>query len=917
MPPSKPRPIQCSRRLPVPTAIVALTGVMFACDAYAEPAASMDDYLNMDLSELMQTRITGSHIAAVNASPTGPITLIDRETISRSGATSLEALLQQLPVSAGYAGNQSNAYWAVNGNGSTHVNLRGLGINRTLVLLDGHRLSNGGTGANEAVDLNAIPLALVERIEIFRDGASAIYGADAVAGVVNIITRSGLVGGDASIRYGETSQQDGAEQAAQISWGTSGEQGSLLFNLSHFDSEPINMATRAPCGLGEIAGELACMDSGNTVGGRARLADGQRVNFNQTIGGDGDFYEPYSASKHNFNANAYLNAVNPITRTSLSGKGEFRFDGQTRLFSTLIYTGRESEQLASSGTLGTLRPIALAADHPTNPTGQALVLERRRLLEAGTRDFYQDVDYYYGLLGLEGALGADWNWQTAINWSRNTGTDGWTNVANLDRVEQSLDTSLCSNAPNASIPCGDYLGYGDLSPQLLDFLMLDTRDHGGNEQQSLTANLNGELMQLPAGALLLATGLELRRDKAWRTPDPLTQAGISNNNPQQPVKGQLDATEGFIEAQAPLLKDLPGIESLELSSAVRYSDYDQFGATTNYKLGLNWQVTPSLQVRSNHASAFRTPNIPELFSDSQILFQITRDPCSNWSSLPVSSPVYQNCMADGVPAGFQQLTTSIPTTLGGNTELKPEEAQTRTLGIQWQPAAAVPFTLTLDYFNITIDEAIASIDGNTRLAACYNSQYLSHPFCSASHFTRNPVSGEVNFLSTRLINAAQEEQEGIDIGVFSEFALGSWQAKLEWESSYLQSYEIQLYKQAPRTEYAGKVTSGRGSYLQWRSLARLTLERGDWSGAYSLQYLDSGEQLGVPPEAIGARQESVTYQHLQLQYQASQELQFALGIDNLFDQRAPYVANWLDVNTDTMTYDVAGRRWYLSARLNW
>lgn len=917
MPPSRPRPIRCRKRLSSTPAVLVLAGVVFACGTHAQPASSMDDYLDMDLFELMQTRVTGSHISVANASPTGPITLIDRASIDHSGATSLEALLQQLPISSGYAGNQSNAYWSVNGNGSTHVNLRGLGINRTLVLLDGHRLTNGGTGANEAVDLNAIPLALVERIEIFRDGASAIYGADAVAGVVNIITRTGLAGGEASIRYGETSKQDGAEQAAQISWGTRGERGSLLFNISHFESDPINMADRATCGLGEVAGEIICVNSGNTIGGRARLANGQRVNFNQVAGDDGDFYEPYSAGKHNFNANAYLNAVNPITRTSLSGKGELEFDGQTRLFSTLVYTDRESEQLASPGTLGTLRPITIAADHPTNPTGQALVLERRRLLEAGTRDFYQDVTYYYGLVGLEGKLAERWSWQTAINWSRNTGTDGWTNVANLDRVEQSLDTSLCSNAPGASIPCGDYLGYGDLSPQLLDFLMLDTTDHGGNEQQSLSANLSGELTQLPAGALMLATGLEQRRDKAWRNPDPLTQNGIVNNNPQQPVAGQLNALEGFIEARVPLLKERPGIELLELSTAVRYSDYDQFGETTNYKLGLTWQLTPSLQVRSNNGSAFRTPNIPELFSDTQTLFQITRDPCSNWSSLPSSSPVYQNCLADGVPASFQQLNTSIPTTLGGNAELKPEEAQTRTLGIQWKPAFAVPFTLTLDYFNIAIDQAIVGIDGTTRLAACYNSSDMSHPFCGSSHFTRDPASGDVNFLSTRLINASQEEQEGIDIGLFSQFALGSWQAKLDWESSYLQGYEIQLYKEAPKTDYAGKVTSGRGSYLQWRSLVRLTLDRGAWSGAYSLQYLDSGEQLGVPPDAIGARQKSITYQHLQLQYEASRALQLSLGIDNLFDQRAPYVANWLDVNTDTMTYDVAGRRGYITARLNW
>lgn len=897
--------------------VMLVTGLMLACGAHAKPPLPMNDYFNMDLNQLLQTRITGSHIVAVNPSSTGPITLIDREMISRSGATSLETLLQQLPISAGYAGNQNNAYWAVNGNGSTHVNLRGLGINRTLVLLDGHRLANGGTGANAAVDLNAIPLALVERIEIFRDGASAIYGADAVAGVVNIITRGGLEGGEASVQYGETSKRDGAEQAAQISWGTRGEQGSILFNFSHFDSDPINMAARAPCGLGEVAGELACVDSSNTIGGRARLANGQRVNFNQVANGNGDFYEPYSAAKHNFNANPYLNAVNPIQRTSLSGKGEYRFDEQTRLISTLIYSKRESEQLASPGTIGLNRPIPLAADHPTNPTGQALVLERRRLLETGTRDFYQDVTYYYGLVGMEGKLGERWNWQSALNWSRNTGTDGWTNVANLDRVEQSLDPDLCSNAAGASIPCGDYLGYGDLSPQLLDYLMLDTIDYGGNQQQSLNANLSGELMQLPAGSLMLATGIELRRDKAWRNPDPMTRSGIANNNPQEPVSGQLDAFEGFIETKIPLLKDRSGIEFLELNTALRYSDYDQFGDTTNYKLGLTWQVIPSLQLRANHASAFRTPNIPELFSGEQKLNLITQDPCSNWSNQPTNSLLYQNCQADGVPANYQQLVPSILSTLGGNAELRPEEAKTRTLGIEWKPEFAASLTLTLDYFNIVIDEAIVGIDGSTRLAACYNSSLMSHPFCSANHFTRNPTSGDINLLSTRWINAAQEEQKGIDLGLFSEFTLGNWQAKLDWESSYLHSYEIQPYKDAPKIDYAGKVTSGRGSYLQWRSLARLTLARGDWSGAYSLQYLDGGENLNAASQSIGAQQPSVTYQHLQLQYQASQELQLSLGINNLFDQRAPYVANWLDANTDTMTYELAGRRWYLAAQVTW
>ncbi len=878
-------------------------------------ADALDQLLDMDLGQLMNARITGSHIQQTTPLATGPITVIDRTSIIRYGATSIEQLLQQLPISAGYAGNQSNAYWGVNGNASTHVNLRGLGINRTLVLLDGHRLANGGTGANAAVDLNAIPLALVERIEIFRDGASAIYGADAVAGVVNIITRQGLKGSEASLNYGQTSKNDGEEQAAQFSWGTKGEQGSLLVNFSHFTSDPINMADRAPCGLGEVAGELICVDSANTIGGRARLADGQRINFNQIAGGNGDFYEPYSASKHNFNANHYLNAVNPIERTSLSGKGEWQFDEQLRLFSTWIYTRRESEQLASPGTLGLNRPINIAADHPTNPTGQNLVLERRRLLEAGSRSLYQNIDYVQGLIGLDGQMESGWRWQSSINWSRNTGVDGLTNVANLDHVDATLDRTHCSDSPGAAIPCADYLGYGDVTPAVLDYLMTETRDYGGNQMLGFSGSLNGELFDLPAGHVQLATGVDLRREKAWRHPDPLTRSGVANTNRQEPAEGSYEAREAFIETNLPLLKALTGVESLTLNSALRYSDYDLFGNTTNHKLGLNWQITPSLQIRTTHASAFRTPNIPELFAGEQKLNLITSDPCSNWNKLPASSPVYQNCQAAGVPAGYQQLVSSVLSTLGGNRNLKPEEATTRTLGLSWMPEFA-PLEVTLEYYKIHIDKAIVAIDGSSRLAACYNSSNNSHPFCSSSNFTRNPLSGDINFLSTQWVNAAEEEQAGIDLGLNSKFDWNEWRVGLDWQTSYLHYYQVEPYLGAAHIDYTGKVTSGRGSYLKWRSLAQINLTRDRWTGSYSARYLGKGEALNADPANLGAQLPGITYQNAQLAYQAK-DYNLAFGINNLFNRRAPYVINWLDVNTDTMTYDVAGRRWYIALTLNW
>lgn len=246
------------------------------CAAHTAIAQDSSALFDMSLEDLLQQPITGSHIKRAHHTNANLISVIDRKMIQRSGAISLETLLQQLPISAGYAGNQSNAYWGgLNGNGGAHVNLRGLGINRTLVLLNGRRLSYGGSGANAAVDLNSISLAIIDRIEILKDGASAIYGADAVAGVINIITRTQLAGGEAQVHHGATTQQDGKNSGADISWGMTNERGSLLLNFTHSKGGSINMAERAPCALGESGGNLACVDNGNTIGGRALLANGQ------------------------------------------------------------------------------------------------------------------------------------------------------------------------------------------------------------------------------------------------------------------------------------------------------------------------------------------------------------------------------------------------------------------------------------------------------------------------------------------------------------------------------------------------------------------------------------------------------------------------------------------------------------------
>lgn len=845
-----------------------------------------------------RVQVTGSRInlRQEQLAGVGPVAVIDQDAILRSGATSLETLLQQLPASAGAAGNQGNAYWTANGYGTAQVNLRGLGINRTLVLLNGRRLVVGGTGANSSVDLNMIPLALVERIEVLKDGASAVYGADALAGVVNIITRKAGEGNELALRSGATTRGDGDSHAADGTLGWRTAQGAWTAVLHFSRQESVPMASRAPCPLAANGMQLVCSGSSSTAGGRARLADGRRVNFIE-----GGLYEPYDVLKHGFNSNTLLNAVNPVRRLGASLFGQQALAPGLAWFNELLYVERRSEQLASPGTLGVFRPMAIAAAHPTNPTGQDLVLERRRVAEAGPRDFFQRTRTARIVSGLRGRFENGWEWSASLNWARNTGIDGSTNVINLDRVAATLDAANCGRAGAA--PCGNYLGLNSLAPAVLDYLHTTIRDEGGNAQRSFQASLSGEMMQLPAGAIGFAAGVEVRREQGWRDPDPLVVARVANLNAQDRVAGKYLAREAYAELAVPVLA------ALRVNAAGRYSHYDLFGAQWTYKAGLDWQVAGPLKLRANRSRAFRVPTVPELFGGVMTQALTTSDPCNRWDSLPADSVVYRNCRADGVPAGYRQLGNTTLTTAGGNLALRPELAQNRSAGLVWTPSRRV--TLTADYFDIRIDNAIEAVPGSTKLAICYNTPELAHVFCGAASFTRDPATGDIDFLSSQPENVAQQRISGMDLGALVDFSLADWRMSLALDAARLQRFDVTPYPGGATIAYAGKITGGRGSFAHWRSSAVLSAGKGVWSGSYGLQLIGKADDINGVAANAGASAPSVVYHNASLRYAASAALTLSLAVENLWDRKAPFIQSWIDGNTDTMTYDLLGRRWQL------
>ena len=854
--------------------------------------------------------VTGSRIKRPDLAGVGPATVLSAEQIENSGVVNIENVLQRIPAVAGFSGNQTNAYWTGNGYGTAQVNLRGLGIKRTLVLLNGRRLVAGGTGANSSPDLNMIPVVALARTDVLKDGASAIYGADAVAGVVNLITRNDFEGLGVSGRYGITGKGDGRDFTGDIIWGARNDRGGIMAAATYQKTQAVGMTSRAACSLSEVTpGSLSCVNSANTPGGRAVLANGQQINFNQVLGGNGDFFEPYSAAKHNINAWQWLNAVSPIERISTSVFADYDITDNIEAFGEFLYTHRKSNQLA---TPGTLRNLAIAADHPTNPTGQSLTVVRRMLLEAGPRHFFQKTNTWQATGGLRGKLANDWSWEVSAAFGRNTAKDGSTNVANLENVANTLDVTKCSNAPGAAIPCGDYLGYGDLTPAVLDYIHFTSVDRGGNELASFTADLTGQIVQLPAGPLSFAAGLAYREEKGWRNPDPLTVAGIANNNQQDPVSGKIETKEAYLELSAPLLADKPFFKALTLDAAVRYSDYKLFGSDWNYKLGLDWQLNNAFRLRGTYGTGFRVPNVPELFSGIVEGNLTTTDPCSNFSASD-NATLIANCQASGVPAGYTQIGTTILTTSGGNRNLKPESSTTWTIGAVFQPSALVPgLSLTADWFDIKIKDAIRAIPGSTKLAVCYASANLSHPFCD--DFSRSTLTGEVNFLSAQTINTGREQMRGLDLGLVYARTVGDVELSFDVNVTWLDKYEITPFLGAAPIVFDGHIGGGNGGYPEWRGYGALTAKKDNVIATWSTQWIGKATDFNAQPTHIGYRTPNVFYHNAQIAFEVNDKTRFQIGVDNLFDRKAPYIRSFTDGNTDTMTYDLLGRRFYVGLR---
>ncbi len=856
--------------------------------------------------EIEKISITGSHIKRADFETASPISVITAEQIALTGIVNVEDLLQRMPFSAGVAGNTTNAYWTSGGYGTAQVNLRGMGIKRTLVLLNGRRMVNGGTGANSSVDLNTIPTGLIERIDILKDGASAIYGADAVAGVVNIITKSDLEGATFTAKAGASDEGDGQHQELSLNIGSSFDRGNFVFSANYVNTEAVRQSDRIDCAKTETVNDdgtsqLTCFGSSSTEGGRALLADGQSVQFNQNPQGDGNSYETYDSSKHAFTWIPYLNAVSPSKRINLATTLNYQLTEQINLFTEAMYSNRQSEQIVTPRSIG---GIKVSKDFTYNPTGQDLELTKRRNTELGAPFFFQETDTTRLVLGLNGEFSNDWHWDMAYNYSRNTGNDGWTFDLDKERASQTLDENVCSSDAGASIPCGDWFGVGELSPEVIDYVKYRREGNGGNELKSFTLNLTGDITQLPAGTLAFAAGLESRYESGWRNPD----STVLRNGGEDSINGHYDVNEVYAEFSVPLLADLPFVKSLNAEVATRYADYSTFGDKTTYKIGLTWQIIDSLMLRGVKSTAFRVPMLTEQFGGTNSENLRTIDPCEN-----ATGDIAANCLADGVAVDFVQDGTTVLTSVGGNPEVEPESAETLTVGVVWQADFVEGLSATIDYFDIEVEEAITSVNGSDVLKLCYSDPLAYSDYCNS--FERHSVSKQVTSLNQRPVNAAWEKVSGIDFNVQYQGSLFNLTTKVDLEATHLLNHENQPLPGQAVHKLLGLITEDQGSYTEWRANLGFTVQAEDWGTYYAIRYIGTADDAnGGGP--IGSSVPSIFYHDIQSSYYLTDDVSLSAGIDNIFDKKAPFLTSWNDANTDVMTYDLHGRRGYVKVSVS-
>jgi len=924
------------------SSLCGVSSVGASFNAYTQELASQ---------EVEKIMVTGSRIPRANLSKPGAVTTITRDDLDQSGFRNIGDVLQNLTVSSSAPNSSQNE----NTSGVTNFDLRGLGAQRTLVLLNGKRLPNGGNGADAAVDLSAIPTAIIDRVEILLDGASSIYGSDAIAGVVNIITRQAGDIFEVTASIGQSSQGDAQTKSLELVSGIVGDNGQFMISASYDEKEAVYAGDRD---FSRYDNSLNADGSFGRGGSSAmpwsnlKVKNAQGEDVFVTRGPEyGEWRETIADSSlaqndlYNYQEPSLLQT--PFERYSLSAFGEYdlgdlRFSNNVKFNIEGLYSHRKS---TTNGAPQPLVPVwggyldfTYSPDNyynqqfgPKDSDGNPFAINdwRRRMVETNGRMNNVENSQYRVVLALSGEFNDDWNWELAYNFGRNsnkrlkTGIFNWPAAKNAVGPTHFDEQNILRCGASADeliegcVPLNIFGQPGtesEITPQMLNYLSGDWPglQQGHNQIKVASANISGIVGSLPAGDVGVSFGVENQRVEAQNQTDAVSINILVTDGLGRPTGGDYSLNEAYLEAVVPLLTDHEFAQTLELNLATRYSDFDTFGSTTNSKVGVFWSLNDALSFRGTWSQAFRAPNVVELYKGRVPSFENGDDPCAN------NTP-NQNCVNTGVPAdgSYTETIGQIRTNTGGNPELTPEEAVSKTLGIIYQPSWLNNGSITFDFYDIQLEDAIGNISAVTKLRECSQNGV----YCDAINRVQSgEFQGVITGVDVFNENLNALNRQGLDAEIrfdIGQYSFGDLSTVINW--SHVTKHEV-IEPGLATFDKAGQRINGQYAVPENRVNFALNWNSGDFAVTWQSYYIDSMKEVSQQEsgtlDGFTHTVDSTLTHNAQFAYDLdSYSTQLMLGVNNLLDEEPPY-ATGNGNNADNLHSSLfMGREYYLRMKV--
>ena len=929
--------------------------------AQAEVADGADGDEEIGVEEII---VTGSRLRRRDFNAPSPIVSVGKDQLLNSGQPNIEAALNQMPqVLPGINRSTNNG-----SNGTAEINLRGLGSQRTLVMLNGRRLSPSGIGT--AVDINNLPQALIDRVEIITGGATTVYGSDAVSGVVNFITRKDFDGFGVDASAYMTERGDSNSYDINLTYGHnfSNGRGNITVFASYLDREELFADQR----------ELTSVpwfddwDTGELVqGGSSRVPDGAvyfpEVDFGNgpaaaifdTDGNPRELIDP--DDRYNYAPWNYIQT--PLERHTAGLFLNYDLTDRTELYMEAAYTRNRHRAVLAPVPAGgffdfnTDNPIMTPATQQMFadnyiPIGPNMVTAwiARRFEELGPRIIENRKDYLRVVTGLKGDLGStSWEYDAWVTYAEGDEPEILYNDGSRSRFQQGLlvdpVTGQCFDPSNGCVPV-NWFGAGNLSPEAVDFVRLPPlRNETSREQMLASAFVRGKLFDGWDGPVETAFGIEWRRDEGHFSADDYLFSGDTlGYNGDASVIGVEEVYEIFGEMLIPLADTRPFADYLALEIGGRFSNYEHAGDVNTWKAGIDWRPISSLRFRGMYQRSVRAPNLLEAFQEEGVdVFAFANDPeddpCSAVSD-PDAAGNVDKCIATGLPANQIGIFNASPLDanylFGGNPNLEPEDAETLTIGFVIAPDAWPDFQLAVDYFDLRVDGGIGDLDAS---GACFDSANTENLFCN--RITRDPVTFNVSEVRETNINRGLLKTVGIDTQIdyslelpgalaisdgYADLGINVIWTHVRENSVQGTPYGTVLdcagffgwpcWDQGPAVTYPTDRVTTNLSYGSGNMTAHLTwrwIDKTD--NAAPLQSADFGypdPNLAVPSV------KAANYLDLGIGYRFSDNIEARLMIANLTDTKAPNMADASrDQNSDTAMYDIYGRSYTLAFSLNY